>query len=73
MFARRGGPPPDPGYRGPAPPPGKPHHYHFKVYALNAPIDPQDGMTKDQLLTAMEGKIVAQGELVGVYERKPKP
>lgn len=68
-FARRGGPPPDPGYRGPAPPAGKPHHYHFKVYALNAPIDPKEGMTKDDLLEAMEGRIAAQGEIVGVYER----
>jgi Raf kinase inhibitor-like YbhB/YbcL family protein len=71
-YARRGGPLPDPGYRGPAPPAGKPHHYHFKVYALNAPLDAKDGMTKDDLLKAMEGKIIAQGELVGVYERKPK-
>ena len=72
MFARRGGPPPDPGYRGPAPPPGKPHNYHFKVYALNAPVDAKDGMTKDDLLKAMEGKIAAQGEIVGVYERKAR-
>ena len=72
MFARGGGPPPQPGYRGPAPPPGKPHHYTFKVYALNAPLEVRDGMTKDDLLKAMEGKIIAQGELVGLYERKPK-
>ncbi len=70
MFAKPGGAPPDPGYRGPAPPPGKPHHYTFKVYALNAPLDAKDGMTKDDLLKAMEGKIVGQGELVGLYERK---
>ncbi len=72
MFARGGGPPPQPGYRGPAPPPGKPHHYTFKVYALNAPLEARDGMTKDDLLKAMEGKIIAQGELVGLYERKPR-
>jgi len=72
MFARGGGPPPQPGYRGPAPPPGKPHHYTFKVYALDAPLEAKEGMTKDDLLKAMEGKIVAQGELVGVYERKTK-
>jgi len=70
MFVRGGGPPPDPGYRGPAPPSGKPHHYTFKVYALNAQIDAKDGMTKDDLLKAMEGKIVGQGEIVGLYERK---
>ena len=72
MFARGGGPPPQPGYRGPAPPPGKPHRYTFKVYALNAPLEARDGMTKDDLLKAMEGKIIAQGELVGLYERKPR-
>ncbi len=72
LFARPGSQPPDPGYRGPAPPPGKPHHYTFKVYALNAPLDAKEGLTKDALLKEMEGKIVAQGELVGLYERKVK-
>jgi len=72
-FARGGGPPPQPGYRGPAPPPGKPHHYTFKLYALNTALDAKEGMTKDDLLKAMEGKIVAQGELVGVYERNARP
>jgi Raf kinase inhibitor-like YbhB/YbcL family protein len=71
-FARRGGPPPEPGYRGPAPPPGKPHNYHFKVYALNAPLDAAEGLDKAALLKAMEGKIIAEGEIVGLYERKPK-
>jgi phosphatidylethanolamine-binding protein (PEBP) family uncharacterized protein len=69
-YARGGGPPPQPGYRGPAPPPGKPHHYTFHVFALNAPLVAKEGMTRDDLLKAMDGKIVAQGELVGVYERK---
>jgi Raf kinase inhibitor-like YbhB/YbcL family protein len=72
MYARGGGPPPQPGYRGPAPPPGKPHHYTFHLFALNAPLDAKDGMTRDDLLKAMDGKIVAQGELVGVYERKAR-
>ena len=67
---RGGGPPPQPGYRGPAPPSGKPHRYTFKVYALNAPLDAKEGMTKDDLLKAMEGKIIGQGEIVGLYERK---
>jgi Raf kinase inhibitor-like YbhB/YbcL family protein len=72
MYARGGGPPPQPGYRGPAPPPGKPHHYRFKLFALNAALDAREGMTRDDLLQAMDGKIVAQGELVGVYERKAR-
>jgi Raf kinase inhibitor-like YbhB/YbcL family protein len=72
VYARPGSRPPDPGYRGPAPPAGKPHHYTFTVYALNAPVDAKGAMTKDDLLKAMEGKIAGQGELVGLYERKPR-
>ena len=48
---------------------GTPHHYHFTVYALNAPLDVKEGLDKAALLKAMEGKIVAQGEIVGVYQR----
>ncbi|RME38625.1 MAG: YbhB/YbcL family Raf kinase inhibitor-like protein [Planctomycetota bacterium] len=58
------------GYRGPAPPPGHGvHHYHFKLYALDKGLDAQPGLTKDELLSLMEGHILAQGELVGTYER----
>jgi Raf kinase inhibitor-like YbhB/YbcL family protein len=57
-------------YRGPAPPPGKPHHYHFRVFALDiAALTP--GLTKAQLLEAIDGHVVASGELVAVYERTP--
>lgn len=71
-FQRPGQPPTEPGYRGPAPPPGAPHHYRFTVYALNAPLDVKEGLDKAALLKAMEGKIAAQGEVIGVYER-PRP
>lgn len=58
------------GYRGPAPPPrGGPHRYFFKLYALNEALEVQSGMTKGQLLDAMEGKVLATAELVGNYER----
>jgi Raf kinase inhibitor-like YbhB/YbcL family protein len=57
-------------YRGPAPPPGKVHNYHFTVYALDV-ADLPAGLTKAQLVDAMAGHIVAQGELVATYERKP--
>jgi Raf kinase inhibitor-like YbhB/YbcL family protein len=60
-------------YRGPAPPPGKPHHYHFKVYAIGAVLDLKPGLTKVELLEAIKGHVVAEGELVAVYERKPQP
>ena len=59
-------------YRGPAPPAGKPHNYHFTVYALDTPLDVKPGLSKAELLEAMKGHIVGQGELVAVYERKPK-
>ena len=58
------------GYGGPMPPPGHGvHHYHFKIYALNTQLDLEAGATKDQLLQAMKGHVVAEGELVGTYKR----
>jgi Raf kinase inhibitor-like YbhB/YbcL family protein len=61
------------GYRGPMPPPGhRVHHYHFKLYALDKPLDLQPGLDKKGLVSAMESHILAQGEIVGTYERKNK-
>jgi len=57
-------------YRGPAPPPGKPHHYHFDVYALDTNLDLKPGLTRTELLEAMAGHVIGQGELVALYERK---
>ena len=56
-------------YRGPAPPPGKPHHYHFVVYALDAVLDLKPGLNRAELLAAIQGHIIGQGELVAIYER----
>ena len=58
-------------YRGPAPPPGKPHHYHFRVYAIGAVLDLKPGLTKAELLDTIKEHVVAEGELVAIYERKP--
>jgi Raf kinase inhibitor-like YbhB/YbcL family protein len=59
------------GYRGPMPPVGHGvHHYHFKLYALDAPLSVSPGLDKKGLLAAMENHIMAQGELMGTYERK---
>jgi Raf kinase inhibitor-like YbhB/YbcL family protein len=69
-FARRGGPPPEPGYRGPAPPAGPAHHYHFTVYALDAALDLQPGLDRNGLLKAMEGHIIGEGEIIGLAQRK---
>ena len=58
------------GYRGPAPPRGHGvHHYHFKLYAVDTALNVAAGVDNKKLLSAMQGHIVAQGELVGTYER----
>jgi Raf kinase inhibitor-like YbhB/YbcL family protein len=60
-------------YRGPAPPPGKVHDYHFVVYALDTNVETplnQPPLSRAQLLEAMQGHILAKGELVATYERK---
>jgi Raf kinase inhibitor-like YbhB/YbcL family protein len=58
-----------PGYGGPCPPPGKPHRYFFKIYALDMVLNLKSGATKRQVLNAMEGHILAQGQLMGTYQR----
>ena len=58
------------GYGGPCPPPGKPHRYYFKLYALDAMTGLKSGATKKDLLKAMAGHILAEGQLMGTYQRK---
>jgi Raf kinase inhibitor-like YbhB/YbcL family protein len=59
------------GYGGPLPPKGHGvHHYHFKLYALDGTLEASPGLTKDQILAKMKGHILAEGELVGTYERR---
>jgi Raf kinase inhibitor-like YbhB/YbcL family protein len=57
------------GYRGPAPPPGKVHHYHFRIYALDTALPLESGLTKPELVKAMQGHILAEGQLIGTYKR----
>jgi Raf kinase inhibitor-like YbhB/YbcL family protein len=58
------------GYRGPAPPPGSgQHRYFFKTYALDTMLELKAGATKQQLLEAMSGHVLAEGQLIGTYER----
>jgi len=57
------------GYGGPCPPPGRPHRYFFKLYALDTRINLPPGSSKKQLLKAMEGHILAHAELMGKYGR----
>jgi len=56
------------GYASPCPPSGT-HRYYFKVYALDRMLDLGPGVTKAGLLKAMEGHILAKGELMGRYKR----
>ncbi len=58
-----------PGYGGPCPPPGKPHRYFFKVYALDMKINLPAGASKNQVESAMKGHILADGVLMGKYQR----
>jgi len=59
------------GYRGPMPPLGHGvHHYHFKLYALDAPIEAEAGLDKKALLEKIKGHVLAESELMGTYERK---
>lgn len=57
------------GYGGPCPPPGKPHRYFFKLYALDGKMNLKPGATKADLESAMKGHILAQTELMGRYSR----
>jgi hypothetical protein len=57
------------GYGGPAPPPGRPHRYFFKLYALDLKPGLKPGLTKKELLKAMEGHVLAEGQLMGTYQR----
>ena len=57
-----------PGYGGPCPPGGT-HRYYFKVYALDTALDLGTGAKKKDLLKAMEGHVLAEGQLMGKYKR----
>lgn len=54
------------GYGGPCPPSGS-HRYFFKVYALDAELPLKAGATKAEVEKAIEGHVVSQGQLMGVY------
>src|SRR4030095_10170279 len=56
------------GYGGPCPPSGV-HRYFFKVFALDANLDLLAGSGKKELLDAMKGHVLANAELMGVYQK----
>lgn len=59
----------DVGYGGPCPPRGPAHHYKFKLYALDILTGLKPAATRDQLLRAIDGHVLAQTTLTGLYKR----
>ena len=56
------------GYSGPMPPPGKLHHYHFTLFALDRMLS-ATLVDRQQLQAALNGHILAQTRLTGTYQR----
>ncbi len=62
------------GYYGPRPPVGDPpHHYHFQVLALDRALDVRPGATRDEVLKAVKGHVLAKGVVVGTYQQTDPP
>jgi hypothetical protein len=57
------------GYNGPCPPPGKPHRYFFRLYALDEKLELAPGASSSDLQQAMKGHVLGQAEYMGTYRR----
>ena len=57
------------GYSGPCPPPGRPHRYFIRLYAVDTILNLRPAATRKELDAAMQGHILAQAELMGRYQR----
>lgn len=57
------------GYGGPCPPPGKPHRYFFKIYALDGLLHLKPGCTKQEVEAAMQNHLLGKAEWMGHYKR----
>ncbi len=57
------------GYAGPCPSKGKPHHYYFRVYALDTNLNLDMNATRDTVLSAMQGHVLDEGRLIGIFGR----
>lgn len=60
---------PTSGYGGPQPPSGT-HRYYFKIFALDQMLDLRAGAKRQELDKAMQGHVIAQGQLMGRYTHK---
>lgn len=62
------------GYYGPRPPVSDPpHHYHFQILALDRMLDLPPGATRDEVLAAAKGHVLAKGTLVGTFRQTQQP
>jgi len=57
------------GYNGPCPPPGKTHHYRFRLFALDLALPSVDNARADAIQSAMQGHVLATAEFAGTFER----
>jgi Raf kinase inhibitor-like YbhB/YbcL family protein len=57
------------GFHGPCPPPGKPHRYFFKLFALDAVLELKEGASRGELEAEIAAHKIAEAELMGTYER----
>ncbi len=55
------------GYGGPCPPSGQTHGYVFTLYALDTTLELDSGASKEEIFEAMNGHILAQAQLIGMY------
>ncbi|RMD46073.1 MAG: YbhB/YbcL family Raf kinase inhibitor-like protein [Aquificota bacterium] len=58
------------GYGGPCPPPGKPHRYFFKLFAIDIPsLNLKGGATKSEVIKSLNGHIIGTTQIMGLYRR----
>lgn len=60
-------------YRGPAPPGRSIHYYNFVVYALDQALDLPPGLTRDELMEAIQGHVIGKGTMIPMYTRQLMP
>ena len=56
-------------YGGPCPPSGT-HRYFFKIYAFDSKLNLNEGISKEDMEDAMEGHILGEAELIGLYKKQ---
>jgi len=58
------------GYGGPCPPPGRPHRYFIKLYALDSDLNLPSGLRANELIEKIRGHILAKTTYFGLYQRR---